>query len=723
MKKIIKILASLIAVVVILLLAGGTLLGLFIDPNDYKDEIEQAALENADLKLKIDGTIEWSIYPSIGLNITKIQAGYPGKDTFASLDNAQVSVMLIPLLASEVKMKTITITGLDLNLVQGEKSNNWQVQNSDAKAENETTSATTEPDNAAQDSDGTLDIDVESIIIRDAKITYTDATTGDSTSISALNLTTDRVVLGKAFNAQLDFTAQVVKASKTVLKSSAKISANFNIDHINQRFKISQLVTQLSITADQQIDLQLKADLDADMAASLIRVDNLQLQSFGLDASGEIIAQGADFSDISGNLNIAQFDLKALIAKLTLPPIITSDDNSLRKVAFSTQIKGNLKQLNFDKLVLTVDDTKIAGSASYSLASTLASFNLTGDKLNINSYLPSPANNAAAQTSSTKTTAEKPASTGYSKDIIIPIEPLKSLKLTGKLRFKQLTFQKTAISNLELNIDANNGLVKIPKLNLNVYGGNLSNNITLDARKETLKLSINNKINKLNIGPLLTDFANTDMLTGTLVSSSALTARGQSLHSIINTLNGKTQLSLANGVIKGINAAQKMCETINKISSLGGTVATTQSVDQSTPFATIKGKLNFKNGVMSNKDFTAKLDALDIAGKGSVDLAKQALDYRVGLKIQENLFKKSCSVNNKIQGVEWPIDCKGNFSDDPLKLCKPDLSVVKDLLKNALKEKLSKKLEAKLGGSVKEKKQEIKNKLEDKLKGALKGLF
>jgi AsmA protein len=127
--------------------------------------------------------------------------------------------------------------------------------------------------------------------------------------------------------------------------------------------------------------------------------------------------------------------------------------------------------------------------------------------------------------------------------------------------------------------------------------------------------------------------------------------------------------------------------------------------------------------VVSNNDFKADLDAISVTGKGTVNLPLQALNYRVGLKIQDNLFKKSCSVNNNIQGIEWPVNCKGNFSDDPITLCKPDLSVLKDIAKNALKAKL----ENKLGGSIKEKKQEIEQKLEDKIKnkleGALKGLF
>ena len=461
------------------------------------------------------------------------------------------------------------------------------------------------------------------------------------------------------------------------------------------------------------------------MAANTVSIDNLAIKSSGMKATGKLQVSGEQLDQLSGNLAVAAFDLKALLKEMQLPAINTSDDASLRKIAFSTQLSGSLEQLNLSGLQLRVDDTKIAGSASYQLSSGLIGFNLKGDAIDLNRYLPQPAKDIA---SSTTAATDKPAkgtakAAGYSKDIIIPMQPLRDLKLKGQLTFDSITFQKTKISKLDVKIDANAGLVKISKLNLQAYGGSINNSIRLDARKKTLAIAIDNNINKLQLGPVLVDFAATDAMTGTLVSNSKLTASGQSVHSIVNSLSGKMQFTLADGVVKGIDAAQQMCETINKVASLGGVVSTTVAVDKSTPFASIKGLLNLKNGVISNQDFSADLDAINATGKGTVNLPTQSLNYRIGLKIQDNLFKKSCSVNNAIQGIEWPIDCKGNFSDEPMKLCKPDLSVVKDIAKKALKAKLEKKL----GTSVKLKTEEVKQKVEeqvkDKVKGLLKGLF
>ncbi len=749
MNKLVKIALSIVAFVVILVLAGGTLLGLFVDPNDYKKEIEQAALDNADLELQIEGDIGWSIYPSIGLDISKIKAGYPNQETLASLDSANISVDLMPLFSSELKMKTLTIKGLNLNLVKDANSSNWQATSTSSKqGEQKSSPSSSEPSSNTPDESSSDNaeqlankIDIESIVIVDANIRYSDTEKGETTSIKNFNLTTDRIQLGKAFNGDLNFALETAKNQQKTLSASTQLSANFLLDHANQRYQISGLKSQLKLITDRQIDLSLNADIVADMAAKNVSISKLQVTAADLKAKGAVQLKGPDFAQLSGQLAIDKFDLKKLLADLKLEPISTSDDNALRAISLNTAFTGDAKQISINTLQLAVDDTKISGSANVNLASTRIAFNLKGDQITLDKYLPKAAAQKASGSSSTEkpsTAKPGPAQGKYSKEVIIPVEPLRALNMQGKLAFNQIRYQKTVVKNLNLSIDANKGLVKVPALNLQVYGGSIANSVTLDARKKPLRLSIVNNTKALQLGPVLVDYANTDMLTGALTSNSKLTATGQSVHSIVNSLNGKVKLNLANGVIKGINAVQTMCETVNKVASLGGTVSQTQAVDKTTPFASINGNLAFKNGVMSNQDFKADLDAININGKGTVNLPKQALNYRVGLNIQDNLFKKSCSVNNKIQGIEWPVDCKGNFSDDPMKLCKPDLSVVEKILKKALKDKLKKKLEKKLGGSVKAKKAELKKKVEqkkeelkqkvedevkDKLKGALKGLF
>jgi AsmA protein len=170
---------------------------------------------------------------------------------------------------------------------------------------------------------------------------------------------------------------------------------------------------------------------------------------------------------------------------------------------------------------------------------------------------------------------------------------------------------------------------------------------------------------------------------------------------------------VVDGTISGIDMAQTVCQGFNNLASLG---VNAEQVDSSTPFANLGGNFTIRNGVVSNEDLQASLDAIGLKGRGSVNLPKAMIDYRLGLTIQEDLFKQSCSVNNKIQGVEWPVNCKGSFDTPPAQLCRPDLSVFKDLLKARLKQDVQQKVEEKV-----EKK--LQEKLGDEAKGLLKGLF
>ena len=163
--------------------------------------------------------------------------------------------------------------------------------------------------------------------------------------------------------------------------------------------------------------------------------------------------------------------------------------------------------------------------------------------------------------------------------------------------------------------------------------------------------------------------------------------------------------------------AQEICQTINTLSALG-TTAPAQTVDTSTPFAKMGGNFSIKNGVISNQDLKAQLDAMLVKGPGAVDLPNALVDYQLALVIQENLFKKTCPVNNRLEGVEWPIRCKGSFDQEPTELCKPDTRIIRDILKKAVTDKVKEEL----GNKVKD---QLKDKLKDDeaVKGLLKGLF
>jgi AsmA protein len=175
--------------------------------------------------------------------------------------------------------------------------------------------------------------------------------------------------------------------------------------------------------------------------------------------------------------------------------------------------------------------------------------------------------------------------------------------------------------------------------------------------------------------------------------------------------------------------AQELCQKIENITSFG---FNPDQVDKTTPIANLNSDFIIKNGVVSNPELLASVDAASLDANGTINLPRQSLDYTLGLTIKKDLFQKSCGINPALRGTRIPVNCRGAFDTDPVKLCKLDTRFVGDMLKKVAGEKLQAEIDKKkeaLEQQAKEKLQDsLKEKLGEQLKSQdagslLKGLF
>jgi len=714
MKGLAKLVLGLVALVVILIATAGVLLGVYFEPNDYKSDIEQLALDKTGLQLSIDGDIDWSVFPWLGLKISQVKLQYPQQAALASLEQAQVSVKVLPLLSGQVQMSDIVVQGLDLNLVQtAEGGNNWsspahdrapaQDSGSDGDGESESDSVPVP-----------LALDIQSIAVDNGRISFEDRQAGNRMLLQDLTLSSGRVQQGAYFPLQLSFRLEqsAANAGSPALSADARLKAEVQLDPKTQQYRIrgldSSMQLQLAQLGAKPVEIKLTGDVAADMLAQQARIDNLSLAAAGLSATGSLSVQDFARPILGGELKLAQFNPRTLLAALGQPIPALQDATALTRLSLSAALNGPANSLTLKPLALTLDDTQFSGALAYGLGNGAISLDLDADTLNLDRYLPpqAPEDKAAGTEAAGQAGGER-----YSSEEIIPVEPLKALALDAQFRLQQLQVAGMTLGDVDLAVSAQNGLLKLPRINASLFGGNLRNSAVLDVRATPVKLSVSKRISGLQMGDLLQGL-NPDAkpaMTGILSGKSDMRAQGRSVHAMVNSLNGTATFNVADGTLSGIDMAQTVCQGFNTIGSLG---VNTQQVDRSTPFANLGGNFTIRNGVLSNQDLQASLDAIAVKGRGSVDLPQALIDYRLGLSIQENLFKQSCSVNNKIQGVEWPVNCKGTFDTPPAQLCRPDLSVFEDLIKQQAKEKVQQKVEKKL-----------QEKLGDEAKGLLKGLF
>jgi AsmA protein len=706
MKGLLKIIAGIAILLVVVVAAGGAILGAFFDPNEYKPEIENAALENGGVELKINGDIGWSVFPWLGLEVNKIDVKFPGKADLASLNQAQISVRLPALFSGNVEMQSVVVDGLVLNLVkEKDGSANWAAEVSTQKGKEDSESQEISSDRSEKSE---LALDIDSIQITNGNITYTDKTTDSEARLTEFNMTSGQVVTNAFFPAELSFNAvQTVKGEEQV-KATAKLGAEFFLDLEKQQYQIKGLSSDLTISGKpvggNTLSLSTQADIAADLLAQTAEISSLKLSIADLVANGNLQVKNFAAPEISGKLDISQFDLNKLLAAVGQAAVETTDPKALSAISANVVLGGPANTVTAKNLTLKLDDTTFNGSAGFDMASGNIALNLQGDKLDANRYMP-PATEQKQDAKENKGTQSK----GYPKDPILPVEALKALELDATFGLMQLHVSNLDMSNIAVQVNAHGGLIKASKIDVDLYGGSVRNNVTVDVRKKTPLITTKKNITGIQVGEVLQAAAEVDKLTGTLNSSSNLTLRGNSVHDFVNSVTGNAKVNMKDGEVHGIDMAHTVCQGMNNISSMG---VDTQEVDRSTPFANMGATANITNGVVKNNDLKAALDAMALSGKGTVNLPKQLLDYRLGFMVEKNLFKESCSFPDSLEGVEIPIDCKGSFDTDPAKLCKPDFSFITDALKNKVKEKVETKA-----------KEKVEEKLKDKLGDKLKGLF
>lgn len=102
-----------LAAVVVLALGALAVFLMTFDPNAYKSKFEEFVYDRYQRTLSIEGDIELSLFPRIGLSVQKVSLSNPGdsEDLFASMDSARFAVAIWPLLSNRFVVDHVTISG------------------------------------------------------------------------------------------------------------------------------------------------------------------------------------------------------------------------------------------------------------------------------------------------------------------------------------------------------------------------------------------------------------------------------------------------------------------------------------------------------------------------------------------------------------------------------------------------------------------------------------
>jgi AsmA protein len=668
MKGPLKWLAAVVGVIVVLFIAAAILIPLLIDPNDYKQELVAQVKDHTGRDLLIDGDIELTVFPWIGIKFGKVvlsnAAGFDNP-VFAGTDKVSIRIKLLPLLSKRLEMDTVTVHGLTLNLARDANGhNNWDDLAKAGGGGTESSGSTSTGSGGGSEGGAAVALAIGGLDIDDANLSWIDARQNQRFEIANLSVATGAIGSGEPVDLKIALDVQVGEPA---------IDSHVSIEGV----------------------------LDYDAAEKSLLVDKLQLQVEDLKLGGRIRISHLDTAPVTdGTISVAEFNAKKLLESLSMEVPQTSDPDALTRVSLESAIRAGSNQLALNPLTIRIDDSTLSGEVSLpDLKSQAVRFDLAVDAIDVDRYL-APEKEKSGNGAAAPVAATPGAGAGAAVATELPNEALRKLDAIGRMKIGKLKVAKLNLTAVDMSVKAKNGLIKLNPLDANLYSGTYRGNIVVDARGKTPRLTVDENLRGVLAGPLLEDLKGYDPITGATDVNVALQTMGASADEVKKSLNGSADFAFTKGAINGVNIARMIREAYARIK---GTKLPAEEVEQKTDFSELRGSLHIVNGIATNDDFIAMTPLLRINGKGTANLPAETLDYRVQATVVTTLKGEGGEELKDLVGIPIPIHVTGSFAD-------PRYALDTQALAEALaKSKLKDVLENKVG--------------DDTVRGLLKGLL
>lgn len=333
-----------------------------------------------------------------------------------------------------------------------------------------------------------------------------------------------------------------------------------------------------------------------------------------------------------------------------------------------------------------IDDSTLRGNAAVTnLATGAMSFDLSIDRIDLDRYLPAKPSKAAAQPAPPARAPQGESPTE------LPTSALKTLQLHGKLAIGNATIYGMKLSQVQVGLSADGGVLHVNPAAARLYSGSSTGNVTLDAHGAVPVLHLDESLTGIDVQPLLEDFAKLNRISGRGNVTLNVTAQGNTTAAMLSSLDGHAAANLTNGAIDGLD----LWSAINSAVALAQKHSLPSGgLGKSTRFDTFRASADLTNGVATTKDLDIASGDLHVTGQGTANLVTEAVSYHVSAAVLNGRSAGAALAN-------IPLLIGGTMTHPSVR---PDTQA---LVKSVARQQLQKR----------------KGQIENKLRGVLKGLI
>ncbi len=725
--RLIRILAFVLGGIVALLAVVAAVAFMTFDSARIKDELTRVVLETKQRHLKIDGELELSLWPNIGVRLGHATLSErEAEDVFLSLERARVSVAVLPLLSRQLVIDEVELAGANVHLVR-RKDGSFNFDDLLSKDEEQSE---------------TVRFAVAGVRLSDAAAVFEDLQAGRRVELSQLRLTTGRlgneadgrlslfgtvkvdqpavaadVALDGAYRIDLEsrdatlgkvdlrLKGDVAALKSAVLTLEAErlqargdtgglgadglrvgIQGVMGSDNLNASITVPTL--QLSPQAIALKTLQVQAQLEgaarrADVKLSLDGVEGresawqAQRLALTLDArQAEAGVKGTLASPVTVNLDSSEAALPNVAGTLEL----AHPSMPMKTLKLPIEAKSSVnwaKETAALELQTHFDESRVQAKLGATKFSPLATqFDIDIDRLNVDKYFP-PAKPGAA-----------PKGAGDEAARRIDLSALKDLNTSGTLRVGRLQASNLRASDVLVQVKAAKGRMDVAPLSANLYEGSTKGSLTLNAQGN--QVAVRQILTGVRVDTLMFDLMQKEPLEGRGNVTVDVKTAGATVDAMKRGLNGNAAVALRDGAVKGINLA-KTFRQIRATFSMEQEAVQRASADEKTDFSDLKASFSIKNGVAHNKDLLARSPLLRVTGAGAIDIGGSTIDYLAKASVVGTSTGQDGKELAQLKGVTVPVKLTGPFDNISYRV--DAASLVSSAAKAKVQEKIQQKAE------------------------------
>lgn len=619
MKRLVKILGTVIFSLIIIIAIGGYLFVRNFDLNQYKSYVEDIVDKQLGRKLAINGnaSVGISLIPTLVVEDVELSnAEWASQPQMAKIRRLEIKLSLLPLLHKQLVIDNVALIAPEVYLeTSADGKNNWDFGNAASQATAKTAvqnqkAAYVANQSAVKQNPATAllaGFAAKNVVVTDGLLQYADAKSGKTTQVAINAFRLAEESMNDDIKASFDvvFDGQTIKG-KTVLGS---LNALFNSEE-PYPFDITATAYGIDLTA-----LGTARDL------------------FG----SPTYAAEINVYNPAGNMNAPETTLK-------------------------TSVVGTLENIEANIAALNIVNNLITGTVKADISGRIPSIDavLASDKINLQNF--STNNNLAIEQSFLIGTAEASPLVPEAK---IPYDVLKQVNARLNLNVSKLIVNPgMTAENVSVKADLQNGILDVNPLRLNFGGGDIAGTLVVNADTQSLKLdatSSNILLQNLHeefqaAGP--GDFGvlsggNTDIKI-------SLSGRGDTYRQLVQSLNGQV-IGIVNESVVQTGSVSFL--TGNFVSQLLNMMPFMKDSNKKLALncAVVRADLGGGKAVFP-KGIALQSDILKLVSNGSINLVNDKIDFDVRPSAGKIVD------TNAVQALSSFIKIKGTLEDPKITL-------------------------------------------------------